>query len=93
MMIARRVTRVDIGILLHGLKLARRSSYSSLLDLKQLVSERILIVREEACHIGLLFDGFTGSYHGLRCLLRKWRKKETPANAKFSVNGIFAVDE
>ncbi|PPR86863.1 hypothetical protein GOBAR_AA33828 [Gossypium barbadense] len=73
--------RVGIGILLRGFQLARGKSYSSLLDLKQLVSEKDLIVREEACRIGLLFGGFTGSYHALRCLLRKRRKKETPLNA------------
>ncbi|CAL5343802.1 unnamed protein product [Camellia sinensis] len=73
--------RVGIGILLRAFKLARGQSYSSLLDLKQLVSEKDLIVREEACRIGLLFGGFTGSYHALRCLLRKLRKKETPLNA------------
>ncbi|GFY83560.1 mitochondrial import inner membrane translocase subunit Tim17/Tim22/Tim23 family protein [Actinidia rufa] len=67
--------RVGIGILLLAFKLARGQSYSSLLDLKQLVSEKNLIVREEACRIGLLFGGFTGSYHALRCLLRKLRKK------------------
>lgn len=49
--------------------------------LQQLVSEKDLIVREEACRIGLLFGGFTGSYHALRCCLRKWRKKETPLNS------------
>jgi hypothetical protein len=49
--------------------------------LQQLVSEKDLIVREEACRIGLFFGGFTGSYHALRCLLRKLRKKETPLNA------------
>ncbi|KAM1029173.1 hypothetical protein COP1_041744 [Malus domestica] len=73
--------RVGIGILLRAFKLARRQSYSSLLDLKQLVSEKDLIVREEACRIGLFFGGFSGSYHALRCLLRKLRKKETPMNA------------
>ncbi|CAL9228805.1 unnamed protein product [Arabidopsis halleri] len=73
--------RVGIGILLRAFKLARGQSYSSLLDLKQLVSEKDLIVREEACRIGLLFGGFTGSYHALRCCLRKWRKKETPFNS------------
>ncbi|XP_044493154.1 uncharacterized protein LOC123216703 [Mangifera indica] len=73
--------RVGIGILLRAFKLARRQSYSSILDLKQLVSEKDLIVREEACRIGLLFGGFTGSYHALRCLLRKLRNKETPVNS------------
>lgn len=48
---------------------------------QQLVSEKDLIVREEACRVGLLFGGFTGSYHALRCLLRKLRRKETPFNA------------
>ncbi|RZC74511.1 hypothetical protein C5167_049999 [Papaver somniferum] len=89
--------RVGIGILLRAFKLARRQSYSSLLDLKQLVSEKDLIVREEACRIGLLFGGFTGSYHLLRCLLRKFRKKETPFNAILagSVAGlsILALDD
>ncbi|GAV73390.1 hypothetical protein CFOL_v3_16876 [Cephalotus follicularis] len=89
--------RVGIGILLRAFKLARRQSYSSLLDLKQLVSEKDLIVREEACRIGLLFGGFTGSYHALRCLLRKWRRKETPFNAILagSVAGlsILALDD
>ncbi|KAL4363743.1 hypothetical protein GQ457_04G014590 [Hibiscus cannabinus] len=89
--------RVGVGILLRAFKLARRQSYSSLLDLKQLVSEKDLIVREEACRIGLLFGGFTGSYHALRCLLRKLRKKETPANAllagSFAGLSILALDD
>ncbi|KAK9699114.1 hypothetical protein RND81_08G153600 [Saponaria officinalis] len=89
--------RVGIGILLRAFKLARGQSYSSLLDLKQLVSEKDLIVREEACRVGLLFGGFTGSYHALRCLLRKLRKKETPFNAIFagSIAGlsILALDD
>ncbi|CAI9091954.1 OLC1v1027078C1 [Oldenlandia corymbosa var. corymbosa] len=89
--------RVGIGILLRAFKLARRQSYSSLLDLKQLVSEKDLIVREEACRVGLLFGGFTGSYHALRCLLRKLRKKETPINVILagSVAGlsILALDD
>lgn len=89
--------RVGVGILLRAFKLVRRQSYSSLLDLKQLVSEQDLIVREEACRIGLLFGGFTGSYHGVRCLLRKLRKKETPFNAILagSVAGlsILALDD
>ncbi|CAN6807110.1 unnamed protein product [Brassica oleracea] len=89
--------RVGIGILLRAFKLARGQSYSSLLDLKQLVSETDLIVREEACRIGLLFGGFTGSYHLLRCCLRKWRKKETPLNSVLagSIAGlsILALDD
>ncbi|KAJ6804426.1 uncharacterized protein M6B38_183180 [Iris pallida] len=89
--------RAGIGILLRAFKLARRQSYSSILDLKQLVSEKDLIVREEACRVGLLFGGFTGSYHALRCFLRKFRKKETPLNAILagSVAGlsILALDD
>ncbi|PRQ59716.1 putative transmembrane protein [Rosa chinensis] len=89
--------RVGIGILLRAFKLARRQSYSSLLDLKQLVSEKDLIVREEACRIGLFFGGFSGSYHAIRCLLRKYRKKETPLNAILagSIAGlsILALDD
>ncbi|CAL9776591.1 unnamed protein product [Musa acuminata subsp. burmannicoides] len=89
--------RVGIGILLRAFKLARRQSYSSILDLKQLVSEKDLIVREEACRVGLLFGGFTGSYHALRCFLRKFRKKETRFNAILagSVAGlsILALDD
>ncbi|KAH0456701.1 hypothetical protein IEQ34_014608 [Dendrobium chrysotoxum] len=89
--------RVGIGILLRAFKLARRRSYSSIIDLKQLVSEKDLIVREEACRIGLLFGGFTGSYHALRCFLRKFRRKETPLNAILagSVAGlsILALDD
>ncbi|KAF5732268.1 Mitochondrial import inner membrane translocase [Tripterygium wilfordii] len=89
--------RVGIGILLRAFKLVRGQSYSSLLDLKQLVSERDLIVREEACRIGLLFGGFTGSYHAIRCLLRKLRRKETPINAFLagSVAGlsVLALDD
>ncbi|EYU20159.1 hypothetical protein ABFS82_06G053300 [Erythranthe guttata] len=89
--------RVGIGILLRAFKLARLKSYSSLLDIKQLVSEKDLIVREEACRVGLLFGGFTGSYHALRCLLRKMRKKETPVNAILAgaISGlsILALDD
>ncbi|EXC21075.1 hypothetical protein L484_017085 [Morus notabilis] len=89
--------RVGIGILLRAFKLARRQSYSSLLDLKQLVSEKDLIVREEACRIGLFFGGFTGSYHALRCLLRKLRKKETPLNSilagSVAALSILALDD
>uniref|UniRef100_A0A2P2LSZ9 Transmembrane protein 135 N-terminal domain-containing protein n=2 Tax=Rhizophora mucronata TaxID=61149 RepID=A0A2P2LSZ9_RHIMU len=89
--------RVGIGILLRAFKLAKGRSYSSLLDLKQLVSEKDLIVREEACRIGLLFGGFTGSYHALRCFLRRFRRKETPFNAFLagSVAGmsVLALDD
>ncbi|KAL9666310.1 hypothetical protein QQ045_000638 [Rhodiola kirilowii] len=89
--------RVGIGILLRALKLARKQSYGSILDLKQLVSEKDLIVREEACRIGLFFGGFTGSYHALRCLLRKLTKKETPTNVILagSIAGlsILALDD
>ncbi|XP_065871941.1 uncharacterized protein [Euphorbia lathyris] len=89
--------RVGVGILLRAFKLAKGQSYSSLLDLKQLVSEKDLIVREEACRIGLLFGGFTGSYHALRCLFRKFRRKETPVNAILagSVAGlsVLALDD
>ncbi|XP_021753913.1 uncharacterized protein LOC110719322 [Chenopodium quinoa] len=89
--------RVGIGILLRAFKLARGHSYSSLLDLKQLVSEKDLIVREEACRVGLVFGGLTGSYHALRCILRKLRRKETPFNAILagSIAGlsILALDD
>ncbi|EEF51637.1 uncharacterized protein LOC8289682 [Ricinus communis] len=89
--------RVGVGILLRAFKLAKGQSYSSLLDLKQLVSEKDLIVREEACRVGLLFGGFTGSYHAIRCLLRKLRRKETPFNAFLagSVAGlsVLALDD
>ena len=66
-----------ICIFIHGCWLVWKTS----LYLQQLVSEKDLIVREEACRVGLLFGGFTGSYHALRCLLRKLRRKETPLNA------------
>lgn len=89
--------RVGIGILLRAFKLAKGQSYSSLLDLKQLVSEKDLIVREEACRVGLLFGGFTGSYHALRCLFRKLRRKETPLNVFLSGSiaglSILALDD
>ena len=45
-----------------------------------LLSEKNLIVREEACRNGLLFGGFTGLYHGTRCLLRRIRGRESPIN-------------
>lgn len=48
--------------------------------LQLLLSEKDLIVREEACRIGLLFGGFTGAFHAMRCLLRRTRNKETPMN-------------
>ncbi|KAK4838961.1 hypothetical protein QYF36_017854 [Acer negundo] len=73
--------RVGIGILLRAFKLARRQSYSLLLDVKQLVSEKDMIVREEGLSNWFAFGGFTGSYHAHRCLLRKIREKETPINA------------
>lgn len=73
--------RVGIGVLLRAFKLARKRPYHSFLDLKLLLSENNLIVREEAVRIGLLFGGFTGVFHGIRCLLRRARGKETPMNA------------
>lgn len=63
------------------------------LVLQLLLSEKDLIVREEACRIGLLFGGFTGAFHAIRCLLRRTRNKETPINgwvAKQSFNILFA---
>jgi hypothetical protein len=50
------------------------------LALQLLLSEKDLIVREEACRTGLLFGGFTGAFHAIRCLLRRTRNKETPIN-------------
>ncbi|MCO5611963.1 hypothetical protein L7F22_066223 [Adiantum nelumboides] len=89
--------RVGIGVLLRAFKLAKNKSYRSILDLKLLLSEKDLIVREEACRIGLLFGGFTGCYHGMRCVLRRLRKKETPSNEFFAgcVAGlsILALDD
>jgi hypothetical protein len=51
-----------------------------LLLLQLLLSEKDLIVREEACRTGLLFGGFTGMFHAIRCILRRTRDKETPLN-------------
>ncbi|KAJ7125848.1 hypothetical protein O6H91_Y560400 [Diphasiastrum complanatum] len=72
--------RVGIGVLLRAFKLARKRPYHSFLDLKLLLSEKNLIVREEACRTGLLFGGFTGCFHAIRCILRRVRGKETPMN-------------
>eukprot|EP00249_Psilotum_nudum_P016617 c25909_g1_i1 orf=451-2100(-) len=72
--------RVGIGVLLRAFKLAKNRSYQSILDLKLLVSEKNLIVREEACRIGLLFGGFTGTFHAVRCVLCRLRDKETAMN-------------
>lgn len=72
--------RVGIGVLLRAFKLARNRSYRSILDLKLLVSEKNLIVREEACRIGLLFGGFTGCYHAVRCIMRRLTDKQSALN-------------
>lgn len=45
-----------------------------------LLSEKNLVIREEACRIGLLFGGFTGTYHFMRCLLRRLTNRESDAN-------------
>jgi hypothetical protein len=45
-----------------------------------LLSEKNLVIREEACRIGLLFGGFTGCYHFMRCLLRRLTNQESDAN-------------
>ncbi|CAM6019236.1 unnamed protein product [Sphagnum balticum] len=71
--------RVGIGVLLRAFKLVKKRPYS-VLDLKLLLSEKDLIVREEACRTGLLFGGFTGVFHAIRCILRRTRDKETPLN-------------
>ncbi|KAG0562833.1 hypothetical protein M758_9G079300 [Ceratodon purpureus] len=72
--------RVGIGVLLRAFKLVKKKPYYTVLDLKLLLSEKDLIVREEACRTGLLFGGFTGAFHAIRCLLRRTRNKETPIN-------------
>lgn len=72
--------RVGIGVLLRAFKLVKKQPYYTVLDLKLLLSEKDLIIREEACRTGLLFGGFTGAFHAIRCLLRRTRNKETPIN-------------
>lgn len=72
--------RVGIGVILRAFKLIKKKPYYTVLDLKLLLSEKDLIVREEACRTGLLFGGFTGAFHSIRCLLRRTRNKETPIN-------------
>ncbi|KAK4385209.1 hypothetical protein Sango_2644900 [Sesamum angolense] len=105
--------RVGIGILLRAFKLARLKSYSSLLDIKvfdesiavyhDVVSSSVNLEREGpyskrgSMPNWFTFRGFTGSYHALRCLLRKLRKKETPVNAILAgaISGlsILALDD
>ncbi|KAJ4869150.1 hypothetical protein Rs2_49306 [Raphanus sativus] len=53
--------RVGIGILLRAFKLARGHSYFLSLRSQATRLGTDLIVREEACRIGLLFGGFTVS--------------------------------
>ncbi|GBG66056.1 hypothetical protein CBR_g55399 [Chara braunii] len=69
--------RVGIGVLIRALRLVRNHP-SSVLDFQLLLSEKNLIVREEACRTGMLFGGFTGLYHLTRCLLRRLKGRETP---------------
>eukprot|EP00897_Mesotaenium_endlicherianum_P006990 jgi/Mesen1/6319/ME000326S05458 len=89
--------RVGIGVLLRAFKLVRQRPVHSVLDFQLLLSEKNLIVREEACRNGLLFGGFTGLYHGMRCLLRRLRGRETPLNSFLagSVAGlsVLALDD
>ncbi|EFJ37079.1 hypothetical protein SELMODRAFT_165273 [Selaginella moellendorffii] len=80
--------RVGIGVLLRAFKLAKRRPHYTFLDLQLLLSEKNLIVREEACRTGLLFGGFAGAFHGIRCLLRRFRNKDTPLNV--FIAGAFA---
>ncbi|KAL2652112.1 hypothetical protein R1flu_020240 [Riccia fluitans] len=79
--------RVGIGVLLRAFKLARKRPYYSFLDLKLLLSENNLIVREEACRTGLLFGGFTGCYHAIRCFLRRKSGKDEPLHV-FLAGGV-----
>ncbi|KAL3699817.1 hypothetical protein R1sor_017839 [Riccia sorocarpa] len=79
--------RVGIGVLLRAFKLARKRPYYSFLDLKLLLSENNLIVREEACRTGLLFGGFTGCYHAIRCFLRRKSGKNDPLHV-FLAGGV-----
>ncbi|CAI5489821.1 unnamed protein product [Closterium sp. Naga37s-1] len=62
-----------------------------------LLSEKNLMVREEACRLGLFFGGFSGLYHATRCLLRRCRDCDTPANAAIAgaVSGlsVLALDD
>jgi hypothetical protein len=62
-----------------------KSADAFILIFQLLVSEKDLIVREEACRIGLLFGGFTGCYHGMRCVLRRMRN-ETSLNEYVSIS-------
>ncbi|GJP48460.1 hypothetical protein CLOM_g7739 [Closterium sp. NIES-68] len=89
--------RVGIGVLLRAFKLIRNKSFKSALDLQLLLSEKNLMVREEACRLGLFFGGFSGLYHAARCLLRRCRDCDTPANAAIAgaVSGlsVLALDD
>ncbi|BBM96732.1 hypothetical protein MPTK1_1g00220 [Marchantia polymorpha subsp. ruderalis] len=79
--------RVGIGVLLRAFKLARKRPYYSFLDLKLLLGENNLIVREEACRTGLLFGGFTGCFHAIRCFLRRKSGTDSPLNV-FLAGGV-----
>ncbi|PTQ28060.1 hypothetical protein MARPO_0175s0021, partial [Marchantia polymorpha] len=79
--------RVGIGVLLRAFKLARKWPYYSFLDLKLLLGENNLIVREEACRTGLLFGGFTGCFHAIRCFLRRKSGTDSPLNV-FLASGV-----
>lgn len=46
-----------------------------------LLSEKNLIVREEAVRNGLLFGGFSGVYHAMRCMLRRYLDRDMPSHS------------
>eukprot|EP00850_Spirogloea_muscicola_P025197 SM002423S08223 [mRNA] locus=s2423:750:1780:+ [translate_table: standard] len=62
-----------------------------------LLSEKNLIVREEACRNGLLLGGFTGIYHAARCALRHLRGTDGPVHAfvagALAGVSVFALDD
>ncbi|CAM6085969.1 unnamed protein product [Calypogeia fissa] len=89
--------RLGIGVILRAFKLARKRPHYSFLNLNLLLNEKDLIVREEACRYGLLFGGFTGGFHAIRCFLRRKSHADTPLNIFIagSVAGlsILALDD
>lgn len=74
-------SRSLLSLLVRIFSILKSGSFSNVFSVNQLVSEKNLIVREEAVRLGLFLGCFSGGFNLVKDLLEKIRKKEDGVNS------------
>lgn len=80
-------SRTLLSLLVRIFSLLKSGKISNVFSVQQLVSEKNLIVREEAVRLGLFLGCFSGGFNLVKDLMAKYRKKEDGYNS-FVAGGV-----